>query len=411
MPSRVGALIPLQLTGYFRWQHRMNPQYFPYEPPHLLGDSTMRPMETRCGALAALPRLAGASPLRCRVLQVRHSAALRARPTSVSRLSKLVSAGILPRWLALGLALAVFFLGLASAKAQTRIAWFESPDGGTQAFVQRVSAGPVLYRAYVIPGSGCRGMAPIVDAYFEGLRSAEVVVLHKRHVDPWRRPAPDDCGADFVAHDDLAVWAQEASRFLSWHLAAHPPPLGHPVLLVGISEGAELVPSLVRAAPGISQVALVGSTGLDPLEALQLQASRLGASAFVGHMLAQVQDARVSDQARLAGRTMAYWRALAAWQLAESLLEMPQPLWMGFGAQDANVPLAGFERFMALAARRNRVVCSVVFPEADHALQRSGGDDLQPFWALVESSLLSATGSASCRPARPLNLAGDAVVP
>ena len=215
---------------------------------------------------------------------------------------------------------------------------------------------------------------------------------------PWRRPPPEACGADFVAHDDLVVWAREASRFVSWHLAAHPPPVGHPVLLVGISEGAELVPSLVRAVPGISQVSLVGSTGLDPLDALQLQASHLGATAFVGHMLAQVQDAQVSDQAQLADRSMAYWRSLAAWPLADPLLEMPQPIWMGFGAQDVNVPLEGLERLMALAARKNRLICAVVFPGADHALQRSGSDDLQTFWALVENSLLSASGSASCRP-------------
>ena len=158
------------------------------------------------------------------------------------------------------------------------------------------------------------------------------------------------------------------------------------------------MPSLVRAVPGISQVALVGSTGLDPLDALQLQASRLGASAFVGHLLAQVQDPRLSDQAQLADRSMAYWRSLATWRLADPLLEIRQPVWMGFGAQDANVPLEGLERFMALAARKNRVICAVVFPGADHALQRSGSDDLQAFWALVENSLLSASGSATCSP-------------
>lgn len=125
-------------------------------------------------------------------------------------------------------------------------------------------------------------------------------------------------------------------------------------------------------------------------------------------MLAQVQDAQVSDQARLADRSMAYWRSLAAWGLADPLIKMSQPIWMGFGAQDANVPLEGFERFMDLAARKNREVCSVVFPGADHALQRAGSDDLQSFWGLVERALLSASGSASCRPASPVNLAGDA---
>ncbi len=63
------------LTADFRWQHLMNAHHFTHEPHHLVGESATHPMAQRCGALAALLRLAGTSPPRCRALPERHSAA------------------------------------------------------------------------------------------------------------------------------------------------------------------------------------------------------------------------------------------------------------------------------------------------------------------------------------------------
>jgi hypothetical protein len=47
------------LTAYFRWQHLMNIDFSSHDTVHLLGESTTHPIELRCGALAALFRLAG----------------------------------------------------------------------------------------------------------------------------------------------------------------------------------------------------------------------------------------------------------------------------------------------------------------------------------------------------------------
>jgi hypothetical protein len=57
-----------QLTAYFRWQHLMNTEVFSHDAHHLSGESAIHPIESRCGVLAALLRLAGMSPPRCLAL-------------------------------------------------------------------------------------------------------------------------------------------------------------------------------------------------------------------------------------------------------------------------------------------------------------------------------------------------------
>lgn len=315
-----------------------------------------------------------------------------------------------PRWLAWRLGFAGFLFGVTVAVMASdvgtplRVAEFGLPDGGHLAYVTRgpVVPGAALYRVYVIPGSGCRGMAPIMGAYFAGLRQAEVVVLHKRHVDVARWPGPVACGADFIEHDRLDTWSREARAFLRWHMTDHPPAPRQPVVLVGISEGAELLPSLQEALPALSQVVLIGSTGLDPLDALRLQAQRQSAPDFVQRMLIQTQDEGLPDSTRLAGRTLGYWRSLAAWSLAEPLLHMPRPVWMGFGEADEQVPLAGLARFVALAQARE--LCVAVFAGADHGLQAPGHDALQTLWGWVEAAVLAGPGDPPCGPLRPNEL-------
>ncbi len=46
----------------------MDTEISSHHHPHLLGESATHPIEPRCGTLAALLRLAGMSPQRCRAL-------------------------------------------------------------------------------------------------------------------------------------------------------------------------------------------------------------------------------------------------------------------------------------------------------------------------------------------------------
>ena len=264
--------------------------------------------------------------------------------------------------------------------------------------------GSPRFRVYVLPGSGCNGLAPIARRYFRGLRSGEVVVLHKPHVDVnrWMGTNPR-CSPEFFRYDRLDRWAADASAFVRWHLDRYPPRPEQRVALLGISEGAELLPMVASDQPRMDLLAMVGGTGLDPLEALTLQADRQGAPNFVSDLMRRAADAKQVDDRLWAGQSLGYWRALIKWQFSHDLLNSRYAVWMAFGSEDAALPLEGLKRFQARANAQGRSLCVALFQGADHGLQRSGSDEpLQRYFAALSDVLSRKRPATQClRPPAP----------
>ena len=257
-------------------------------------------------------------------------------------------------------------------------------DGLTLIALERPArAAPARYRVIVVPGSGCAGMAPFADRYFAGLLHAEVLVLHKPWVDAYASTPTDRCSAAFVQADALGAWrahALAALRADAQNRVAAPP---LPQLLVGISEGAELLPALAPEVPHLAGFVLLGSSGLDPREALALQAERQGATTQMEALERAQAGPRPSSEVR-EGRSLRYWRDLWGWPLARPLLAAPWPLLQVWGAEDALVPQSAYQRFGALAQERAAHYCARQLPSADHGLQRPDHDGVQQVWAWLE---------------------------
>ena len=256
-----------------------------------------------------------------------------------------------------------------------------------QALQRGERTAPLRYRVIVIPGSGCAGMGSMADRYFAGLLHAQVLVLHKPGVDPQARTAPDGCSPGFVQQDRLSTWLAHARAALRDDVRQRgregAPAL--PQLLVGISEGAELLPALAPDVPQLAGLVVVASSGLDPQEAGALQARRLGAPAD-WQALAQAQAGRSPDSAVLQGRSLGYWRDLWNWRLAEPLVQSPWPVLQGWGGDDALVPTAAYARFSERASLRKAAYCARRIDGADHGLQHraTGVDGVQKVWAWTE---------------------------
>ncbi len=272
---------------------------------------------------------------------------------------------------------------------------FALPDGGVLHYVELgpghwgLSQAP-QYRVYVIPGSGCQGLGGIALDYFQGLSHGEVIIPHKRHVDAFRwSVGPIPCSPAFVRDDNLHQWAQDVAAFIRWHLQHRPlAKENQPMALVGISEGAELLAVIAAELPQVKLLALLGSSGLDPLEALSLHAQTKGSNLFVRELLRRTDNSAVADDHIWSGRSMAYWRSLVAWRHSDALLASPHPLFLGFGTQDEVVPLVGLRRFESRAQAQNRPLCMAVFEGADHSLRMDGLDrPLQHYWAVVSDAL------------------------
>jgi dienelactone hydrolase len=240
------------------------------------------------------------------------------------------------------------------------------PGEGTavvQALHRAERVPPLRYRVIVVPGSGCAGMGAFAGRYFAGLQHAQVLVLHKPGVSPQARKAPGDCPRAFVQHDRLSTWLAHARAALRADALQRQglPPV--PQLLVGISEGAELLPALAPEVPHLAGLVLIASSGLDPQTA-----------------------GRRPDTAVVQGRSLGYWRDLWRWRLTQPLLQGPWPVLQVWGGDDALVPPAAYERFATLAAARTMPHCARRIEQADHGLQggAAGQDGVQRVWAWTE---------------------------
>ncbi|AVO43122.1 alpha/beta hydrolase [Simplicispira suum] len=242
---------------------------------------------------------------------------------------------------------------------------------------------PARYRVIVVPGSGCAGMAAIAERYFAGLLHAEVLVLHKPWVDAQASTPADRCSDDFVQADALVAWRAHAIAALRADARDRAGARPLPQLLLGISEGAELLPALAPEIPHLAGLVVIGSSGLDPRDALALQAAQWGASASL-QALERAQAGPLPDTTVHEGRSLRYWRELWQWPLAQPLLAAPWPLLQVWGEQDALVPQAAYQRFRGLTENRKAPYCARIFSDADHGLQRSGHDDVQKLWAWLE---------------------------
>ncbi|HSV51705.1 MAG TPA: alpha/beta hydrolase [Burkholderiaceae bacterium] len=245
---------------------------------------------------------------------------------------------------------------------------------------------PLRYRVVVLPGSGCAGLAPIAQRYFAGLLHAEVLVLHKPGTDLDAGPAPAQCTSEFVAGDDLARWHEHARHAL--RMAALDTAARVPTVLVGISEGGELLPALAPELPGLAGLVLLSSPGLDPREAGELQARRGGVLAD-WQALGKIQASALPDTALVQGRSLGYWRSFWRWPLAQPLIDAPWPLLQVWGEADALVPAEAYQRFAMRAQGRAAPFCTRSFAGADHGLQgvapgigRING--VQRVWAWLE---------------------------
>jgi alpha-beta hydrolase superfamily lysophospholipase len=246
---------------------------------------------------------------------------------------------------------------------------------------------PTRFKVIVIPGSGCTGFAPFAERYFAGLLHAQVMVLHKPGVDLYAGTDPHQCPKGFVAADSLSDWRDDARNALTVlagnarSSSTDEHDLNLPTILVGISEGGELLPSIASAVPNLVGLVLLSSTGLDPREVGAMQADRLGEQR-AWERLTEATDSQLPDTLVIEGRTLRYWRDLMKWRLEQPLIDATLPLLQVWGDADELVPPGAFVRFAKKAQARMTSFCSWRMPRANHRLWRSNGNDgIQQVWA------------------------------
>lgn len=279
---------------------------------------------------------------------------------------------------------------------------FRFGDGGTAIFytldkapwsaVPQPEARP-RQLLFVLPGSGCRSMGRWLPDYFTGLEgeagAIRVFILHKRHI------APDadgrQCSEAFIRADHPSRWLADQLEFITQQLAQAGPL--QRVLLLGISEGAELAPQLAQRIPAVTHVALLSHSGQAPLE-LYRELAHSYPDMQQGWLALQQALATAPadpDAARLHGRSWRYWAEAAASRQSQDLLASNLPLLLALGQADPLIPpqaAAQLQQRFAAAGKQNLTLLE--YPQADHGLSSPQRNFLPDFMHSLERWLALA---------------------
>jgi len=272
---------------------------------------------------------------------------------------------------------------------------FAHADGGTARYFAiekgfTAVSDPDSY-FFVIPGSDCVALKQWLPQYFDGLGdrsgSLRIFVIQKRGI---REPSsnPLECSEEFTRFDHPRRWIADYSAFIRSKMADARAPKR--VVLVGVSEGAEVVPHLATHIPQVTHVALLGSAGIDPYEAFAIQAKRRGFERAAEVFALAAGPAPVDADAprsELAGRSWRYWAELGELQPMAHLMALEIPILVAMGARDASMPPEGLQRLERAFRARGKTNLEVrLYPDADHGLYdaRHRINLLPDFWRSVD---------------------------
>lgn len=226
---------------------------------------------------------------------------------------------------------------------------------------------------FVISGSGCTSVKFWLPQYFDGLEgesgALRIFVIHKRFIGERTLDSVGGCDEAFVRADHPRRWIADYVEFIGSMLRDDRP---RRVVLVGISEGAEVVPLLAERIPGVTHLVLLANGGLDPLETYALQARRFaldGSAEIIARASAPPPPDPDAPRSTLGGRSWRYWSELRELQPARRLLATDIPVVVAIGAQDQAIPVEAALRLRERFEQSGKGNLTVwIFEGADHAL-------------------------------------------
>lgn len=281
---------------------------------------------------------------------------------------------------------------------------FRLPDGA-QAWSYSFSKGqphPVLPEnwIFVVAGSGCAGLQAFLPAYFRGLEGesglTRFFILQKRGI----APADDgkQCSDDFIRQDHWSVWLADQQAWIRSQLQ-QAPQRPRRVILMGISEGAEVVAGLAPAVPELTQVILLSHSGSGALETYQALAQRYphmraGWRTLQGRLREPPAD---PDAARIHGRSWRYWSELAAVSHLALLEQITVPVFWAYGGADGLIPDDARRKLQQnLSPARQRLWRVCEYAGADHGFHTGERSRLPDLMWQIERWLMAAPDDADC---------------
>lgn len=247
---------------------------------------------------------------------------------------------------------------------------------------------------FVIGGSDCASMQYFLPHYFRGLEGESgplrIYILQKRVIEARTWGRVWGCSDAFIRADHPGRWIDDQTAFIQAQLLRATQFGRSPkrVVIIGISEGGDIVPIVVKRIKRATHAVILGNGGMDPIDAYRLQAKNHGFSAGLDLLKTLEQPVPADPDAialRIAGRTWRYWSELQQVHHTDNLLSLDLPLLIAMGEADQLVPIESaryLQRRFTQAGKSN--LTFLTYADADHALQAGAHSYLPDFWHALD---------------------------
>ena len=302
-----------------------------------------------------------------------------------------------------------------NANMKLQPATFTFADGGNALFYQwdkqpwqteaaasapTSSAAAPVNLIFVVAGAGCGSMGRYLPQYFTGWEGesglTRIRVLLKRHIRA--QDSGDECSEAFIRADHLSQWRADQLAFIKTQLRQFNERGIRPrrVILLGISEGAELVPLLARDLPQITHLALLANAGNSAIPTYRALAAIYPHMQQGWDVLSRALASSPADpeQARIHGRSWRYWSEIAGIDQTRNLLAARLPVFAGVGEADTLIPPGAANALRKAFSDAGRSDLQLrIYPAADHGLRSPDKNYLPDFmwqldqWLLDEDNL------------------------
>lgn len=159
------------------------------------------------------------------------------------------------------------------------------------------------------------------------------------------------------------------------------------VLLLGMSEGADVAAGVAAADPRVTHVAFLSGGGASQLfDLIVLRREEMAEQGASPEAIEQAVEALEADYARIfadptndekmfMGHAYRRWASFFRQASADNLAHTKAKLFLAHGAQDRAVPIESFDLLTTELLRHGKTNVTVRrFPDRDHSLMKPGGD-------------------------------------
>ncbi|MES2037005.1 MAG: dienelactone hydrolase family protein [Pseudomonadota bacterium] len=278
---------------------------------------------------------------------------------------------------------------------------FQFSDGGKAIYFemdkkpwqQQDADTPLINVIFVISGSDCVSMGPFLPQYFSGLEGesgrTRIFIMHKRHILPGSNGT--SCGESYTRADHPSRWQVDQLEFMRAQLAALQTQGQTPqrLIIMGISEGAELAPILAQQLHA-THLVLLSHAGMNALDVYAALARENPA------MLPAWQQLQTSlsitpidaDTVRIHGRSWRYWSEIAATLQTANLLALDIPILLALGDADPVIPGDAIAQLQQHFQAAKKTIIIRRFPDAGHSLSAKDKNYLPDFMHQIDLWLL-----------------------